>query len=187
MRTHGTTTQGVVRIWYGQGHPGGGREDLALLDRREKVRAARIAHPDERSWFAAARAGIRRVLAGHLDTDPARLGLAWAPDSDFRVAELPARVTGSGAPMVLATAHHGHRWTLALAPYGPLTLAMADPCGCGHGDPGCTARKVARARVAHLRGATALTVDDLPPHGPVEVALARPTALEAVYGPEGGR
>ncbi|MCX4527040.1 MULTISPECIES: hypothetical protein [unclassified Streptomyces] len=187
----------AVHVWYGVG---GGehtarRADVALLGREEKLRGARIARDEERVWFFAARAGARRALAEHLRVPPERIGLRWDPASDFRAARLTGApdTPGTGAPVV-AVAHHGHRWLLALAPYGPLALAVGAP-----GPPSDAAarlravvrRTAATARAPHLPRA-ALAVADLPDHGPAPVALAHHAALGvclpcAAHAPHFGR
>ncbi|MFD3537936.1 hypothetical protein ACFWUQ_00315 [Streptomyces sp. NPDC058662] len=169
-----------MHVWYGAGEAGGYREDLALLGREEKLRGARIARDDERSWFIAARAGTRRALAEHLRVGPERIGLHWDPASDFRAALL---TVGPGArPLAVATVHHARRWLLALAPDGPLALSMAAAGELPRAADRlrADARRVAAARARHLAGA-AFVVRDLPAHGPAAVALARPAGTGTVH------
>jgi 4'-phosphopantetheinyl transferase len=47
--------------------------DLAELDAREKARAAAFVFPADRHRYEVAHVMLRRVLAGHLGTDPSRL------------------------------------------------------------------------------------------------------------------
>jgi 4'-phosphopantetheinyl transferase len=49
------------------------RSDLAELDAREKARAAAFVFPADRHRYQVAHVMLRRVLAGHLGTDPSRL------------------------------------------------------------------------------------------------------------------
>ena len=49
------------------------RSDLAEMDAREKARAAAFVFPADRHRYQVAHVMLRRVLAGHLGTDPSRL------------------------------------------------------------------------------------------------------------------
>jgi 4'-phosphopantetheinyl transferase len=49
------------------------RSDLAELDAREQARAAAFVFPADRHRYQVAHVMLRRVLAGHLGTDPSRL------------------------------------------------------------------------------------------------------------------
>jgi len=49
------------------------RSDLAEMDAREKARAAAFVFPADRHRYEVAHVMLRRVLAGHLGTDPSRL------------------------------------------------------------------------------------------------------------------
>ncbi|MFB7025271.1 MULTISPECIES: hypothetical protein [unclassified Streptomyces] len=178
---------GTVHVWYGVGGERATRRaDVALLDREEKLRGARIAHEEQRIWFLSARAGARRALAEHLRIAPERVGLRWDPASDFRAARLTGE-PGTGAPVV-AVVHRDHRWLLALAPYGPLALAVGAPAEqpAPPRPPDATARLrtlarlTATARSPHLPR-TALAVVDLPDHDLAPAALAHPAALGRVH------
>jgi 4'-phosphopantetheinyl transferase len=49
------------------------RSDLAEMDAREEARAAAFVFPADRHRYQVAHVMLRRVLAGHLGTDPSRL------------------------------------------------------------------------------------------------------------------
>jgi 4'-phosphopantetheinyl transferase len=53
--------------------------DLAELDAREKARAAAFVFPADRHRYEVAHVMLRRVLAGHLGTDPSRLTFGRQP------------------------------------------------------------------------------------------------------------
>jgi 4'-phosphopantetheinyl transferase len=53
--------------------------DLAELDAREKARAAAFVFPADRHRYQVAHVMLRRVLAGHLGTDPSRLTFGRQP------------------------------------------------------------------------------------------------------------
>ena len=55
------------------------RSDLAELDAREKARAAAFVFPADRHRYQVAHVMLRRVLAGHLGTDPSRLTFGRQP------------------------------------------------------------------------------------------------------------
>jgi phosphopantetheinyl transferase len=73
--------------------------DEAVLDDRERRRAAAIRHPDARSRFVAARATLRRLLADVLDVEPTALSITADPRGRPRV---PA---GTGWSISLAHTH----------------------------------------------------------------------------------
>ncbi|WP_102110351.1 4'-phosphopantetheinyl transferase family protein [Oceaniglobus roseus] len=58
----------------------GAEDDRALLSAAERDRADRFLHPRDRLHFTAARAGLRRRLAGHIGVHPAALPLRTAPN-----------------------------------------------------------------------------------------------------------
>lgn len=53
--------------------------DLAVLDEHERARAARFRRASDAALYVAAHAGLRRVLATYLDTNPEQVELARAP------------------------------------------------------------------------------------------------------------
>ena len=55
------------------------RSDLAEMDAREKARAAAFVFPADRHRYQVAHVMLRRVLAGHLGTDPRRLTFGRQP------------------------------------------------------------------------------------------------------------
>jgi 4'-phosphopantetheinyl transferase len=55
------------------------RSDLAEMDAREKARAAAFVFPADRHRYQVAHVMLRRVLAGHLGTDPSRLTFGRQP------------------------------------------------------------------------------------------------------------
>jgi len=55
------------------------RSDLAEMDAREKARAAAFVFPADRHRYQVAHVMLRRVLAGHLGTDPSRLTFGRRP------------------------------------------------------------------------------------------------------------
>jgi 4'-phosphopantetheinyl transferase len=59
--------------WFDTRTVGLSPSDLAELDAREKARAAAFVFPADRHRYQVAHVMLRRVLAGHLGTDPSRL------------------------------------------------------------------------------------------------------------------
>ena len=81
-----------------------GAADLAELDARESARAAAFVFPADRHRYQVAHVMLRRVLAGHLGTEPARL--------TFGRQRCPACGGPSGKP-VLASDGPGLSFSLA--------------------------------------------------------------------------
>jgi 4'-phosphopantetheinyl transferase len=96
------------------------RSDLAELDAREKARAAAFVFPADRHRYQVAHVMLRRVLAGHLGTDPSRL--------TFGRQRCPTCGGPSGKPVLVVPAwgdtvlSGGHPRT----PDGPGTAQGAD-------------------------------------------------------------
>lgn len=94
-----------------------GPADFALLDDAERERASRFRFDRLRTWHVAAHAGMRRLLGGWLDVDPATIAFA---------------TTANGKPVLAAGAAAGPRARSA-SPHFNLThcealgyLAIAD-------------------------------------------------------------
>jgi 4'-phosphopantetheinyl transferase len=85
------------------------RSDLAELDARESARAAAFVFPADRHRYQVAHVMLRRVLAGHLGTDPSRL--------TFGRQHCPTCGGPAGKP-VLAGLHALPAWGDAALPGG---------------------------------------------------------------------
>ena len=80
----GTATTGAERAsgqaaevsWFDTGEVTLGPADLSDLDSRETARAAAFVFPADRHRYQVAHVMLRRVLAGHLGTEPGRLTFA---------------------------------------------------------------------------------------------------------------
>jgi 4'-phosphopantetheinyl transferase len=65
--------------WFDTGVISLNRSDLAEMDAREKARAAAFVFPADQHRYQVAHVMLRRVLAGHLGTDPSRLTFGRQP------------------------------------------------------------------------------------------------------------
>ena len=65
--------------WYDTDEVMLGPADLADLDVRETARAAAFVFPADRHRYQVAHVMLRRVLAGHLGTEPGRLAFTREP------------------------------------------------------------------------------------------------------------
>ena len=112
-----------------------GPADLADLDPRETARAAAFVFPADRHRYQVAHVMLRRVLAGHLGTDPGRLTFARQPcpacggPTGKPVLALPAR---GDDPLWFSLAHSGDAVAIAVAraPVGIDVERRATGCVC---------------------------------------------------------
>ena len=118
------------------------RSDLAELDAREKARAAAFVFPADRHRYQVAHVMLRRVLAGHLGTDPSRLtfGRQRCPTcggpSGKPVLAVPAwgddppGADGAWAGLSFSLAHSGEAVAIAVA-RGPVGIDVErEATGC---------------------------------------------------------
>ena len=110
------------------------RSDLAELDAREKARAAAFVFPADRHRYQVAHVMLRRVLAGHLGTDPSRLtfGRQRCPTcggpSGKPVLDVP--VWGGDPGLSFSLAHSGEAVAIAVA-RGPVGIDVErEATGC---------------------------------------------------------
>ena len=118
--------------------------DLAELDAREKARAAAFVFPSDRHRYEVAHVMLRRVLAGHLGTDPSRLtfGRQQCPTCGGPsgkpiltglqgAAEEPSPPgDGSWPGLSFSLAHSGEAVAIAVA-RGPVGIDVErEPDGC---------------------------------------------------------
>jgi len=117
--------------------------DLAELDAREKARAAAFVFPSDRHRYEVAHVMLRRVLAGHLGTDPSRLtfGRQQCPTCGGPsgkpiltglqgAAEEPSLPGSSWPGLSFSLAHSGEAVTIAVA-RGPVGIDVErEPDGC---------------------------------------------------------
>lgn len=69
-------TPGTVDVWWWTAEVLGAREDLLpILDDEERARLRRFRRPVDAETFRSRHVGLRLLLAGYLDTDPADLRL----------------------------------------------------------------------------------------------------------------
>ncbi|GAA1228535.1 4'-phosphopantetheinyl transferase superfamily protein [Kitasatospora nipponensis] len=116
--------RGETHLWYG-GHDEPGAEphrDLEVLSADERHRCARFSGRADRARYAAAWAGVRRVLAGYLGGSPAALRFEHhGPFEGGEQRRQPYLRTGEGAALRISVARSEGRWLLA--------LAVGDPVG----------------------------------------------------------
>jgi 4'-phosphopantetheinyl transferase len=134
------------------------RSDLAEMDAREKARAAAFVFPADRHRYQVAHVMLRRVLAGHLGTDPSRLtfgrrpcptcggpsgkpvltGLQGVPARGDDPPETPRGAVGADGPpgdgswpgLSFSLAHSGEAVAIAVA-RGPVGIDVErEPSGC---------------------------------------------------------
>lgn len=120
--------------------------DLAELDAREKARAAAFVFPADRHRYQVAHVMLRRVLAGHLGTDPSRLTFGRQPCPTCGgpgkpvltgLHEVPAlgdTALSGGHPQIpglsFSLAHSGEAVAIAVAG-GPVGIDVErEPDGC---------------------------------------------------------
>lgn len=119
--------------WFDAGEVTLGPADLAGLDVRETARAAAFVFPADRHRYQVAHVMLRRVLAGHLGTEPGRLAFARKP--------CPACGGPSGKPVLasppapglsFSLAHSGDAVVIAVAgrPVGVDVEREATGCVC---------------------------------------------------------
>jgi 4'-phosphopantetheinyl transferase len=120
------------------------RSDLAELDAREKARAAAFVFPADRHRYEVAHVMLRRVLAGHLNTDPSRLTFGrqhcptcGGPSGKPILAGLQGVAGEPGLPgdgswpgLSFSLAHSGEAVAIAVA-RGPVGVDVErEPGGC---------------------------------------------------------
>jgi len=111
------------------------RSDLAEMDPREKARAAAFVFPADRHRYQVAHVMLRRVLAGHLGTDPSRLTFGrqpcptcGGPSGKPVLTGQPGDGTWPGLSFSLA--HSGEAVAIAVA-RGPVGIDVErEPRGC---------------------------------------------------------
>lgn len=102
-------TSSEVHLWHARldGGEAALACDLPLLSPDERARADRFLFPQDRAAFAAARAWLRRILAGYLGRDPAGLRFGYGPDGKPHLAGSPSlrfNLSHSGGRAALAVA-----------------------------------------------------------------------------------
>jgi 4'-phosphopantetheinyl transferase len=120
------------------------RSDLAELDAREKARAAAFVFPADRHRYQVAHVMLRRVLAGHLGTDPSRLTFGRQPcptcggpagkpvltGLQGPAGELSLPGDGTWPGLSFSLAHSGEAVAIAVA-RGPVGIDVErEPDGC---------------------------------------------------------
>ena len=143
------------------------RSDLAELDAREKARAAAFVFPADRHRYQVAHVMLRRVLAGHLGTDPSRLTFGRQP--------CPTCGGPSGKP-VLTGLHAVPAWGgtapsggYPQTPDGPAPPRGVDGADGAGGPPGDGTWPGLSFSLAHSGEAVAIAVA----RGPVGVDVER--------------
>lgn len=103
-------------MWFGALDDSEPSRDLELLSADERVRCARFSQRVDRSCFAAAWAGVRRVTAGYVGVKPAELRFDRADAADrSNRRHQPFVVAASGTPLFLSIARSDGLWLLGLA------------------------------------------------------------------------
>ncbi len=90
----------------------------ALLDAQERARCARLRSALPRHRFAAAHAGLRRLLARRLHCQPAQVLLAWEPGGKPRLRP------GPGRPLHFSLAHAGDHALVAVSAEHPVGVDL---------------------------------------------------------------
>lgn len=109
-------------MWFGDGDTAEPNRDLELLSADERARCARYSYRLDRSRFAAARAGARRVLARYVGGEPAQVRFDRAeadvlgdPADRGDHRHRPLVVAVRGTPLYLSVARSEGLWLLGLA------------------------------------------------------------------------
>jgi 4'-phosphopantetheinyl transferase len=143
------------------------RSDLAELDAREKARAAAFVFPADRHRYQVAHVMLRRVLAGHLGTDPSRLTFGRQP--------CPTCGGPSGKPVLTGLHAESARGDTALSgghpqnPDGPGTPRGVDGADGAAAPPGDGTWPGLSFSLAHSGEAVAIAVA----RGPVGIDVER--------------
>jgi len=98
-----------------------GPADLAVLDARETARAAAFVFPADRHRYQVAHVMLRRVLAGHLGTEPGRLA--------FARQRCPTCGGPSGKPVLAGGERPGPSFSLAHSGEAVAIAVAAGPVG----------------------------------------------------------
>lgn len=110
-----------VHVWHGiageaSDHSyGPSTGDLACLSARERARCRMFARPVDQRRFAAAHAGVRRLLAGYLNAAAPLIGFGRVPCCRCGDTEHgPPRVDWPRTDITFSLSHSGDHWLLAV-------------------------------------------------------------------------
>lgn len=120
-------------------------DDRALLGDDERLRVASLRNPADQSAYAAARAGLRRILGGACGQRPQDVMLGYTPQRK------PVLVWPPQTGLEIGIAHTGQTALVALSRAGPVGVDIERP------DPAMPVLDIARAEfdpreVAWLEG-----------------------------------
>jgi 4'-phosphopantetheinyl transferase len=117
-----TVRAGAVHVWHGTVErpgdwPGGpSAADLACLSEQERARCRALGKPADQRRFAAAHAGVRRILAGYLETAGPAIRFGRVPCcrcGDTRHGR--PRVDWPRTDITFSLSHAGDHWLVAVS------------------------------------------------------------------------